>query len=129
MLDGWNAERRGMAEAYRNRLAGVPIGLPPCPDSPDAAVYHLFTVRTQRRDQLVKHLAERGIGTGSHYPLPIHLQPAFSGLGYGPGSFPNAELYSRCQLSLPLYPGMPAEFLERVSAAIREFFAAPGAGG
>jgi dTDP-4-amino-4,6-dideoxygalactose transaminase len=128
LLDGWNAERRALADAYRERLAGVPVAVPPRPDPPEAAVYHLFTVRTECRDDLAKHLADRRIGTGSHYPTPIHLQPAFAALGYGPGSFPNAELYARQQLSLPLYPGMPGEFLERVCSAIQEFFARPRAG-
>lgn len=121
LLDGWNAERRALAESYRRELSGLPLGLPPTRD-PLAAVYHLFTIRSDRRDALAQHLERRGIGTGSHYPTPIHLQPVFSSLGFARGAFPTAERYAEQQLSLPLYPGMPNETIPTVSAAIREFF-------
>jgi dTDP-4-amino-4,6-dideoxygalactose transaminase len=120
-LDRWNDERRAIADRYRRALEGVPIGLPP-PLSDGRHVYHLFAARTSRRDGLAAHLGEAGVGTGSHYPTPIHLQPAFAHLGHRPGAFPNAERYASEQLSLPLYPGLPAESVDWVAGAIRAFF-------
>jgi dTDP-4-amino-4,6-dideoxygalactose transaminase len=123
-LDRWNDERRALAERYRRSLEGVPVGLPPEPMGA-RHVYHLFAARTPRREALAAHLDASGVGTGSHYPTPIHLQPAFAHLGHRRGAFPNAERYAAEQLSLPLFPGLPPEDVDRVAAAVREFFNAP----
>jgi dTDP-4-amino-4,6-dideoxygalactose transaminase len=120
-LDRWNAERRTLAARYRSALNGLPLGLPP-EDPEPGSVYHIFTIRTPQRDGLARRLSEVGIGTGSHYPVPIHLQPVFAHLGYRRGDFPNAERYAAEQLSLPLYPGLSAEDVDRVAEAIRAFF-------
>jgi dTDP-4-amino-4,6-dideoxygalactose transaminase len=84
------------------------------------AVYHLFVIRHPRRDELMARLKERGIETLIHYPIPLHLQPAFAGLGGRAGHFPVAEAAARAILSLPLHPGMSDEQAHEVAAAVRE---------
>ena len=122
-LDDWNAARARHAETYRAELEGVgDLTLPAV--APGAThVYHLFVVRTQRRDALRSHLGGRGVHTGIHYPTPIHLQEAYRELGLGEGAFPNAEALARETLSLPMYPELTAEQLAGVTDAIKEFFA------
>lgn len=120
-LDRWNEERRVLAARYREGLAGLPLGLPP--EGEDLThVYHLYPVRTPRREALVAWLGERNIGVSSHYPTPIHLQPAFAHLGYVRGSFPRAERYAHEQLTLPIFPGLPLTSVDAVCEAIRAFF-------
>lgn len=118
-LEDENALRRRAAELYREILAGLPIVLPPA-DAPDAAsVYHLFVVEAAGRDRVRAALSEAGIATGVHYPTPIHLQPAWRGLGYARGDFPVAErLAERC-LSLPCFPGITEGQQMRVATALR----------
>jgi dTDP-4-amino-4,6-dideoxygalactose transaminase len=77
-------------------------------------VYHQFVIQLERRDPVLASLSQAGIGAGVHYPIPIHLQPAYSGLGCGPGSFPVAEAAARRILSLPLYAEMTGEQISRV---------------
>lgn len=86
-------------------------------------VYHLFIVETTQRDALRRYLTERGIQTGIHYPIPIHLQEAYEDLGLGRGSFPHAERLARESLSLPMYPELTDEQIGRVVDTIRQFFA------
>ena len=106
MLDGWNDERRRAAALYRELLADAPLVLPP-PDPPAGEqVYHLFAVEVDDRDRVRAALREQGIGTGVHYPLPVHLQPAWRRRGYGPGDFPVAEALAARVLSLPMFPGI-----------------------
>src|SRR5262249_34731193 len=95
------------------------VVLPPHPSSAATAVYHLFVIRVQARDTLRTHLTAAGISTGIHYPVPLHLQPAYVHLGYGPGSFPGAEGAAREVLSLPIYPEMTESQLSRVVAALK----------
>jgi dTDP-4-amino-4,6-dideoxygalactose transaminase len=123
-LDEWNAARARHAESYRAELEDVgDLTLPAV--APDVThIYHLFVIRTQRRDALRDHLSERGIQTGIHYPTPIHMQEAYRELGLGVGSFPNAEALAREGLSLPMYPELSADQLAVVTGAIREFFSA-----
>jgi dTDP-4-amino-4,6-dideoxygalactose transaminase len=123
-LDEWNAARARHAESYRAELEDVgDLTLPAV--APDVThIYHLFVIRTQRRDALRDHLSERGIQTGIHYPTPIHMQEAYRELGLGVGSFPNAEALAREGLSLPMYPELSADQLAAVTGAIREFFSA-----
>jgi dTDP-4-amino-4,6-dideoxygalactose transaminase len=85
-------------------------------------VWHLFVVRTQHRDDLARFLAERGIGTGRHYPTPVHLTAAYQRLGYRPGAFPVAEALARELLSLPLYPGITEEELDSVTSGVAAYF-------
>jgi dTDP-4-amino-4,6-dideoxygalactose transaminase len=83
-------------------------------------VYHLFVVRHPRRDELMARLLERGVETLIHYPIPLHLQPAFASLGGRAGDFPAAEAGAREILSLPLHPGMTDDDVRSVAASVRE---------
>jgi dTDP-4-amino-4,6-dideoxygalactose transaminase len=123
LLDTWNAERRAAAEWYLQALAGVgDLVFPLVPDR-DASAWHLFVVRTADPVGLAAHLAGHGIATGRHYPEPPHVSRAYAALGYGPGDFPVAERIARECLSLPMFPGITEEQLERVAACIRSWFA------
>jgi dTDP-4-amino-4,6-dideoxygalactose transaminase len=119
-LDGWNDKRRALAQRYGERLAGQAIVLPK-----EAAharhVYHLYVVQTEEREALRGHLAQRGIETGLHYPVPLHLQEAYASLGYRAGDFPVTEQLTQRIVSLPMYPEMSLEAADYVSAAILEW--------
>ena len=118
-LDGWNERRRALAVRYRERLKGLPLTLP----APDAgSVWHLYVIRTPKRDALREHLEKNGVETGVHYPLPLHLQPPFASLGLKKGRFPQAERAADEALSLPMYPELGEEGVERVSESIKAFF-------
>lgn len=121
-LEDWTEKRRSHASAYRAGLAGVEsVSLPQ--DRPDdRAVYHTLVVACDRRDELRAYLAEAGIGTAVHYPRPIHLQPAASDCGYGPGSFQVTETQADRILSLPIYPELLPEDIGRIVEAIRCFY-------
>jgi dTDP-4-amino-4,6-dideoxygalactose transaminase len=120
-LDDWNQRRYEHAMQYKQLLGDLPVRLPAI--APGALhVFHLFVVRTPERDRLMKFLGSRGIGTLVHYPVPLHLQPAYAGLGYREGSFPVAERAQKEILSLPLYPELTRAELEEVCSAIRAFF-------
>jgi dTDP-4-amino-4,6-dideoxygalactose transaminase len=121
-LEDWNEARRRHAETYARRLAGLPLGLPVVDDG-NRHVFHLFVVRTPRRDRLREFLAERGVSCGVHYPTPIHLQEAHADLDYGPGAFPEAEAMARECLSLPMFPELRPEQIEHVCSSIADFFA------
>lgn len=103
-LDAWNARRQALAARYRSALDGLP-GIELLGTAVGCEhVYHLFVVRCRERERLKTDLQSQGIGTSVHYPLPLHLQPAFAGLGHGRGDFPVAEAAAREVLALPLYP-------------------------
>jgi dTDP-4-amino-4,6-dideoxygalactose transaminase len=122
-LDAWNAQRRELAARYEAGLANIgDIRLPPVPAGSEP-VWHLYVLRTARRDELAAHLRSQGIGVGLHYPQPPHLSPAYAELGFGAGAFPLTEALSRELLSLPLFPGMTDEQLDTVVAAVTRFFA------
>jgi dTDP-4-amino-4,6-dideoxygalactose transaminase len=118
-LAGWNARRRELAAIYRDRLASLPVMFAPPADEGEE-VHHLFIARVARRDRLRGDLQSRGVMTQVHYPLPIHLHPAYARLGFGPGSFPVAERRAEQIVSLPLYPEMTANQQECVIAAVAE---------
>ena len=94
------------------------------PEEPAGAkhTYHQFTIRAPRRDALQAHLKSRGIATRVYYPIPLHLQPAFAQLGHGAGSFPVAERLANEVISLPLFPAITEEQIERVVSAVRSFY-------
>jgi dTDP-4-amino-4,6-dideoxygalactose transaminase len=122
LLDEWNAERRRVAAGYSEALDGVgDLRLPGVPDGSEP-VWHLYVVRTEAPERLADHLRERGIGTGRHYPIPVHLSPAYASLGYAEGAFPVSEALARECLSLPIFPGMTEEQLAAVVAAVGEYF-------
>jgi dTDP-4-amino-4,6-dideoxygalactose transaminase len=114
-LAEWNAGRREAAARYRRIFAEAGVA-ELAPFEPDwvQAVYHLFVVRLPDRDRLIRHLTNANIGTGIHYPAPLHLQPAYEKLGYGPGDFPVTERVATEIVSLPMFPGLRAEQQDRV---------------
>jgi dTDP-4-amino-4,6-dideoxygalactose transaminase len=121
-LDDWNAERAEAAAFYDAALAGVgDLRLPPRVAG-STPVWHLYVVRSARRNELAAHLAEEGIATARHYPEPPHLSDAFRHLAGGVGSFPVTERIADELLSLPLFPGIELEQLEAVAGAIHAFF-------
>jgi dTDP-4-amino-4,6-dideoxygalactose transaminase len=121
-LDKWNAARREHAELYNDLQFGSSIGLPEINDFSEP-VYHLYVVRVDARDGLQSYLSEKGISTGIHYPIPIHLQPAYLELGYKKGDFPITETLSDQIVSLPMYPELSPEMIEYVVENIKDFLA------
>jgi dTDP-4-amino-4,6-dideoxygalactose transaminase len=123
LLPAWTEARRVRAGWYDQLLAGSGIGLP---DRGPAGghVYHAYAVELTDRDGTRRQLDAAGIATGIHYPRAVHLQPAYVGLGRGPGSFPVAERFAAATLSLPLYPELTQEQVEIVTAALAELVVA-----
>jgi dTDP-4-amino-4,6-dideoxygalactose transaminase len=122
-LDGWNEQRRANAAHYSQLLAGVEDVIAPQAAGWAEHVYHLYVVMAPRRDELLAHLKEQGIGAGIHYPIPCHLQPAFQHLGYRMGDLPVTEQIAGEILSLPMYPELTAEQRIYVVDAITSFLA------
>lgn len=118
-LDAWNNARRSRAAAYSRALSD-PIQVPVQADYSEP-VWHLYVIRTSARDDLQEHLDKRRVGTGIHYPIPIHLQPAYASLGYRHGAFPVTERAAETILSLPMYPELPPGAIDEVADAIRAF--------
>jgi dTDP-4-amino-4,6-dideoxygalactose transaminase len=121
-LPAWNAGRRRVAAWYREALAEVPeVRLPV--EAPYAThVWHLFVIQAERRDVLQAHLTAHGVGTGLHYPVPLHLQNAYRHLGLGRGAFPVTEQAAEQILSLPMFPELSQEQVEHVADLIRAFY-------
>jgi dTDP-4-amino-4,6-dideoxygalactose transaminase len=121
-LPAWTDQRRQAARRYQELLspANDALGIPHEP-SWAKAVYHLYVVRVQDRDQLQKSLAADNIGTGIHYPIPLHLQKAYTSLGYSKGSFPVAERIASEIVSLPMFPGLEPEQQSRVAECVLKF--------
>jgi dTDP-4-amino-4,6-dideoxygalactose transaminase len=116
-LDRWNEARRAHAERYRVLLSDTSLRLPS--ERPGTRhVYHVFALRAGVRQALISHLAAQGIQTGIHYPVPVHLQPAYADPEWREVAFPEAERAAAEVLSLPLYPEMTEEQLQAVSRAI-----------
>jgi len=122
-LPRWNKARAAHAQVYRELLSGVGDLVFQQEARYSTHVYHLFIVETEWRDALRKHLDEHEIQTSIHYPIPIHLQRAYEDLGYGEGDFPEAERLTKRMLSLPMFPELRPEQIERVKGEIEEFFA------
>ena len=121
MLDDWNARRRQAARWYRDAL---PTGLwYPADDPADEPVYHLFVARVPRRDEFRAHLEANGVATGVHYPVPLHLQPAYRELGYSVGDFPVTERLAHDIVSLPMHPFVRHDQVEHVAAVAADFLA------
>lgn len=123
VLDAWNAQRKVLAAEYLYQLKDSGLVLPYVPQWADP-VWHLFVVRSQKREILQAHLQQQGIGTMIHYPIPPHLQPAYSELGYKQGDFPIAEAIHREVLSLPMGPAMISTQINQVGKTISEFLLA-----
>jgi dTDP-4-amino-4,6-dideoxygalactose transaminase len=122
-LDEWTAKRRKFARLYRELLSGANLGIPE--DSLEAdCVYHLFVVYAENRDQVRDELDKRGVQTAVHYPKPVHLQDAFSHLGFGPATLPHTERACERVLSLPLWPEMTEEQVRYAAATLKEITSA-----
>lgn len=119
-LETWNARRREIADQYTELLTNSDVVTPYVP-AHITPVYHIYAIRSRERDRLGAHLKARGIETGVHYPIPLHLQPAYRDLGYHNGDFPNAESAANQVLSLPMYPEMTDAQVREVADAVREF--------
>jgi dTDP-4-amino-4,6-dideoxygalactose transaminase len=121
-LDKWNSIRRGIANLYRRELEGVEgVTLPPAEGSKETPVYHLFVIRSQYRDRIMKHLEENGIESAIHYPIPIHLQaPYLRKYRFSEGSFPVSEKLAKEVLSLPMHPMLTEQEVRQVSETVRE---------
>jgi dTDP-4-amino-4,6-dideoxygalactose transaminase len=117
-LDEWNSRRQALARLYLELLAEAPLTLP----STRGSVWHLFVVRTPDRDALADFLRERGVETLIHYPIPPHLQAAYSDLGIARGSLPITEAIHEQALSLPIGPHLDEEQVTYVSTCVTEFF-------
>ena len=120
-LDAANDARRKAGAALREALAGADVLAPPPPSADGDHVFHLFVVRSDARDALREHLEAEGVSSAIHYPTPIHLQPAYADAGLRPGSLPVAERLGLEGCSLPLFPTLSAEQIERVAAAVHSF--------
>jgi dTDP-4-amino-4,6-dideoxygalactose transaminase len=119
-LDGWNDRRRQLAGLYTNLLSGQGIALPYQPDD-SLHVFHQYTIRSAERDDLRAFLKSRGINTLVHYPIPVHLQPAYLDLGYPEGNLPASESAANQVLSLPLFPELSQDEIAHVSRVVIEF--------
>ena len=117
-MDEWTLERQKIADKYYSEINNEKIILPKYTKE---NVYHIFPVLSENRDDLKNYLEEKGIHTLIHYPIPIHLQGAYSDLGFKAGDFPVAERIAAQELSIPLYPGMTEEDIEYVISAINGY--------
>lgn len=118
-LDQWNNARRALARRYDQALSGCGITTPA--EMPYARhVYHLYIIQCEERDRLRDGLAARGIETGLHYPVPVHLEKAYSDLDYRAGDFPVSERLAQQSLSLPIYPELSPEAVDYVASNLRE---------
>lgn len=121
-FEQWNEARRANACYYQERLEGLPQVQAPAHYSYEKPVYHTFVIQADHRDHLKAYLSDQGIGTAVHYPIPIHLQRAASGMELGAGSFPVTESQAGRILSLPVYPELEPAQLEHVADAVRSFY-------
>jgi dTDP-4-amino-4,6-dideoxygalactose transaminase len=119
-LAGWTEHRRAIARRYRAGIRHDSIRLPLDPEYGES-VYHQFTITHPRRDALREHLAARGIGTDLIYPVPLHLQQCFAGMGFPKGSFPVSERVAETCVSLPIFPELSDEQVESVIEAVNAF--------
>jgi len=124
-LAEWNALRRAAAARYHELFCTIDSDRVFVTNEPDWArsVYHLFVVRVKNREELMKHFSSIGIGTGIHYPIPLHLQNAYTALGHKKGDFPIAEQVAAEVLSLPMYPQLRGDQQVRVVSELRKFLA------
>jgi dTDP-3-amino-3,4,6-trideoxy-alpha-D-glucose transaminase len=119
-LDGWNDDRRRAAALLSRAARDSSVELPMVPRGGDH-VFHLYVVQSDRRDALRAHLFEHGIATGVHYPVPIHLTEAYAGLAGGRGSLPVAERRAARICSLPLFPSLSSDEIDRIASALVAF--------
>jgi dTDP-4-amino-4,6-dideoxygalactose transaminase len=120
-LEAWTEARRAAGRRYDQLFAGSPV---PTPEAMahNRHVYHIYAIRTSRRQEVQASLLADGVQTGIHYPIPVHLLPAYADLGYKAGQFPHSERAANEVLSLPMYPELTAPMQEKVAAAVRKAF-------
>ena len=121
-LPNWTLQRQQIASWYNEALKDVAEIILPKIHQNVTHVYHLYIIRTKKRDELQKYLTKQGIGTMIHYPIPPHLQEAYNFLEYKKGDFPIAEELANTMLSIPLYPGMKKEQVEYITTKIKGYF-------
>lgn len=121
-LQNWNAARRALAERYCQLLGDVTEVTLPTEAPHVESVYHLFVVLVDQRDELQSFMADKGVATGLHYPLPLHLQEAYRDFGYKQGDLPVAESVAKRLLSLPMYPELTPEQIQYVADCIKKFY-------
>ena len=119
-LEKGNQLRRSHAAHYGKGFQSIEEVITPEQNTSVRHVYHIYAIRVSNRDQVMHLLAEQGIGSGVHYPVPIHLQEAYRSLRYQPGSFPVAERCATEFVSLPMFPELTPEQVERVIEAVNE---------
>jgi dTDP-4-amino-4,6-dideoxygalactose transaminase len=124
-LETWNARRREIAAIYDAELARIPGIVTPYVPTYGYHVYHLYVILVNDRSGMQRRLHERGVATGLHYPIPVHLQEAFADQGYRRGTLPVTERVADTLLSLPMFPHMTESQAEYVIAAVREFVQQP----
>jgi dTDP-4-amino-4,6-dideoxygalactose transaminase len=120
-LEGWTRARQERAAEYTRRLVEIRGVMPPLVSEGYEHVFHQYTIRVEKRDELQRSLQENRIGSAVYYPMPLHLQPIYASLGYKKGDFPHAERAAQEVLSLPMYPELRMEQVDRVTRAIGEF--------
>ena len=125
-LEAWNESRRRNAEYYNELLSTIKGVTLPVEADFAKAVYHLYVILVDDRDGLQKYLTDKGISTGLHYPVPLHLQKAYSCMGYRSGAFPVSEYLAERLLSLPMFPELTREEIKYVCDCIKEFFELKG---
>jgi len=122
-LDRWNAQRRRHAKVYDKAFKDLPLKIPV--STKDArSIYHLYTIRTPRRDALAVHLGRQGIGHGVYYPVPLHFQPCYKELRKRRGDYPVSESAALSVLSLPMYAELETKNIKAVIKSVRSFFGA-----
>ena len=121
-LDVWNEKRRELAKIYNEQFSDVREIKPPIEMDYAKHVYHLYVIRCKNRDELRQYLKSKGISTGIHYPIPIHLQEAYKYLGYRSGDFPITEKYADEILSLPMFPELTKEEIRVMSSFFMVFY-------
>lgn len=121
-LQDWISERQRIAHLYTELLSGIEDLILPQTAPGAEHVYHLYVVRTSRRDALMAYMEAKGISTAIHYPIPPHMQKAYSSLGFEEGDFPVAEQLARTSLSLPLYTGITDQQVIHIADTLRHFY-------
>jgi dTDP-4-amino-4,6-dideoxygalactose transaminase len=122
-LQEWSRARAERAARYTEAFTGHPEVCPPAVDPANDHIFHQYTIRVPRRDELQAHLKARGIGNAIYYPLALHLQPCFAHLSYRRGQLPVTEAAMDSVISLPIYPELTGEQQDAVVDAVLEFYA------
>ena len=121
-LDEWNTMRRALAAEYNSQLFGIEEIVRPTERAHAGHVYHLYVIRTPDREGLSARLRKHNIASGIHYPIPVHLQPAWLATGYSGGSLPVTESSSQEILSLPMYPELTVDQVHYICQSVKDYF-------